>query len=75
MKTVRFGCDHGVRSALPPAVLGWVGGSMVVLNLLEQWRLRWGSPKAVGIHVRGMDIGSLRRRGGSRVLLRRPLGF
>jgi hypothetical protein len=75
MVVVRLGCDHGVPSALPPAVLGWVGGSMVMLDLLERCCPRWGSPKTAGIQVRRMDIDALGRRAGSRVLLERPLRF
>ena len=53
---VRPGWAHGVRSALSPPVLGWVGGSMVVLDLLERCWTRWGPAKAAGIQVTRMDI-------------------
>ena len=62
-ETVIFVFGQRVRPAAPPPVLGWVGGSVAVLDLLARWILCWGSPKAEGIHFSGSDFGSRERNG------------
>ena len=44
----RPGCVHGVRSALPPAVRGWVGGSMATLDLFARCWSRCSPAEAAG---------------------------